>query len=1289
MTTMNKSMLSRPQKLTFPYGWCGHIPFVSWLVEEMKPGTIVELGTHSGNSYFSICQAVLQNNTGSKCYAVDTWQGDEHAGLYSESVYTDVRHWNQQFYSSFSNLLRMTFDQASEYFAEKTINLLHIDGLHTYEAVKNDFETWLPKLADDAIVLFHDTNVREREFGVWKLWEELQVQYPNFEFHHSHGLGVLFVGNNSHKIYERLISMGDASLIREAFSRLGELVTLREEAHNHIQGLESAKNLIENHNTQIQSELDNTNKKLEKTHRELEKAKSDAEFYIKKIQHNKNTNDELERRLYELENAEHHKNLKVMELEAEIKRLLNTNSWKITKPLRFMFRVLRGQQKDTVYHLKREARSIARSLYYRAPYKYREQLLSLAFKTRPSWFSSHPRFGHNDVVLSAGLEKNEQIVDVTTLSAEQHEQPGRIAVHCHIFYNNLVDEFVTQLAAMPFKFDAFISVADDAARKKCESVFRKIPTLENIDVKVVINRGRDIAPMLAEFGSKLKQYDYICHVQSKKSLYNGGKTTGWREYLLDSLFGSELNIRRIFKAFKDQSQLGIIYPQVYGLIPYQAFTWLANRQQGTELCARIGIACPDGYFNFPAGSMFWAKKDAMAPLFNLDLSWDDFPEEKGQSDGTIAHAIERLLGIVPQALNFNAMILKDRDDTSTSTFRWDQQYFPRTIDSIKAQLLDPTIKVIAFDIFDTLLIRTLLHPDHTKQILANNLSAEHRAEFCRKRSAAESSARAKLGKDISITDIYSELSQCYGIDASEALRLQKLEETIEKDSVSCRPDMLDIFNFAKENNKKVIIASDMFLSLETITEMLTENGYSGWDNLYLSSDRGVRKDTGELYQLILDEYNVSGNEFIMIGDNERSDYQLPFDSFGIRTIHILRATDLALHIPEYSRVARKAYAGDLNDELTFGLLINKSLNKIGDFSIHDLKLFSNDAYQIGFNLVGPLLTAFANWTRMSAEQNNIDCLYFLAREGKLIKEVYDLWFEGQPSSVASKYLVVSRRAVNVPNITTLEDVLAIAKSTYYPNTLSMFVRERFGITLSDEKLEEIYSKGLWAKGKLVEVNNENTTEVKDVLNYLLPDIIKDATEERNGLMQYLSDVDFTVTENKAVVDVGYSGTIQKALIKLLSEPVHGFYIATKDDIQHGLVNAIASGCYVDRSQGTMNANSLILRNSFKLEKLLSSDDSQIVKYVPDEAGSVSPVFKHKHDEEKSTYQIRAELQKGCMDFVNAAINVRNNFYPEFSPSLKIADALYSDFIISTTHKENDFIKTMILDDDYCGRGLVN
>lgn len=1275
MTMINKSMLSRPKKLTFPYGWCGHIPFVSWLVEEMKPDTIVELGTHSGNSYFSICQSVLENNTGSKCYAVDTWQGDEHAGMYSENVFTDVRAWNQQYYSSFSNLLRMTFDQASEYFAEKSINLLHIDGLHTYEAVKHDFDTWLPKLADDAIVLFHDTNVREREFGVWKLWDELKAKYPSFEFLHSHGLGVLFVGHQSQSIHEKLSSFDDIALTREAFSRLGELVTLREEAHNHIQNLESARTVIEQHNASIQNELN--------------KIRAESEAYIKKLQDEKNAKDILEWRLNDSEHANHIKQRKILELEAEINRLLNTNSWKITKPLRFMFRLLRGQQKDTMFHLKREARNFARSLYYRAPYKYRERLLALAFKVRPGWFTSHPLFYSKNNILSESFENSEQLIDITTLSGDIKEQPGRIAIHCHIFYIDLVDEFVTQLSAMPFKFDLFISVADDIARTKCEAVFAKIPALENMCVKVVMNRGRDIGPMLVEFGNELKQYDYFCHVQSKKSLYNGGKTTGWREYLLNGLFGSELNIKRIFKAFKDQSSLGIIYPQVFGLIPYQAFTWLSNKQKGAELCARMGINLPDGYFNFPAGSMFWARKDALAPLLNLNLSWDDFPEEKGQADGTTAHAIERLLGIVPQALNFNAMVIKDCENVSTSTFRWDQQYFTRKIDNLKTSIIEPTTKIVAFDIFDTLLVRTLLHPDHTKQLLANNLPETAREEFLRSRAAAEVSVREKLRKDVSITDIYQELTNCYGIDADEALRMQKLESAIEKASVTCRPDMLEMFNFAKSNGKKVIIVSDMFLSLETITEMLNENGYSGWDNIFLSSNRGVRKDTGELYKLILDEYKVSGSEFIMIGDNERSDFQLPIDEFGIRGMHVLRATDLALHIQEYSKVAKKAYVGNLDDELTFGILVNKNLNKIADFNPNNLKLFSSDAYQVGFNLVGPLLTAFAGWVKNISETQNIKSLYFLAREGKLIKDVYDLWFEGTGSPVQSHYLIVSRRAVNVPNIKTLDDVLAIAESTFYANTINIFLRERFGLNLSEDKLKEICSQGLWEIGKLVEIHNKNTDEVKGVLDYLLPDILNDAKEERDALLQYLSDVGFTTATDKAVVDVGYSGTIQKALIKLLSTNVDGLYLATQDNVSRGLESGTATGCYVDKSQGVIHADSLIFKHSFVLEKLLSSDDSQVIKYIIEKSGEVLPAFKHKRDEEVMTQGIRAELQKGCIDFVKEARKIRDKLYPDFSPSLNIADELFSEFIRLHDSKDNDFIKAMTLDDDYCGRGLVS
>ena len=194
---MNQNLLLEiagfsPSSLQIPNAWCGHLPFAAWLIQVLEPKIFVELGTHTGNSYFSFCQSVKEANLVTKCYAVDTWQGDEHAGKYGDEVFSQVNSHNQRCYENCSRLLRMTFDDAVSCFSNGSIELLHIDGLHTYEAVKHDFETWLPKLAPGAVILFHDTNVRERGFGVWKLWEELQNRYPNnLEFLHSHGLGVL------------------------------------------------------------------------------------------------------------------------------------------------------------------------------------------------------------------------------------------------------------------------------------------------------------------------------------------------------------------------------------------------------------------------------------------------------------------------------------------------------------------------------------------------------------------------------------------------------------------------------------------------------------------------------------------------------------------------------------------------------------------------------------------------------------------------------------------------------------------------------------------------------------------------------------------------------------------------------------------------------------------------------------------------------------------------------------------------------------------------------------------
>jgi hypothetical protein len=173
--------------------WLEHTPFAAWLTAALEPRVFVELGTHRAVSYMAFCQANLRRTNPGRFYAIDTWKGDEHAGLYSEDIFTAVDGLNQK-YQAFSTLMRSTFDGALPSFPDGSIDLLHIDGFHTYEAVSHDFHSWCPKMSDKGVVLFHDTEVRDKDFGVWRLWAELTSKYPHFHFRHGHGLGVLAVG---------------------------------------------------------------------------------------------------------------------------------------------------------------------------------------------------------------------------------------------------------------------------------------------------------------------------------------------------------------------------------------------------------------------------------------------------------------------------------------------------------------------------------------------------------------------------------------------------------------------------------------------------------------------------------------------------------------------------------------------------------------------------------------------------------------------------------------------------------------------------------------------------------------------------------------------------------------------------------------------------------------------------------------------------------------------------------------------------------------------------------------
>ncbi len=211
--------------------WVEHIPFAMWLTSVLEPRVLVEIGTFTGTSYCGFCQAIASRGLSTRAFAVDSWKGDPHNGFNGAEVLADLREHHDPRYAHFSTLLEMTFDEAVVRFADQQIDLLHIDGYHTYEAVSHDFETWRGKVSDRGVILFHDVEERAANFGVWRLWGEQTQRYPSFTFPHEHGLGLLALGENlPESIRELLALRGEAvEHVRTLFRELGRRVRLEME----------------------------------------------------------------------------------------------------------------------------------------------------------------------------------------------------------------------------------------------------------------------------------------------------------------------------------------------------------------------------------------------------------------------------------------------------------------------------------------------------------------------------------------------------------------------------------------------------------------------------------------------------------------------------------------------------------------------------------------------------------------------------------------------------------------------------------------------------------------------------------------------------------------------------------------------------------------------------------------------------------------------------------------------------------------------------------------------------
>jgi len=602
--------------------WWGHVPFAHWLIAACRPRVLVELGTHNGVSYSAFCSAVREGRLETMCHAVDTWQGDQHAGHYVEAVYEDFRRYHHERFGDFSSLHRCTFDEALPRFADGSIDILHIDGLHTYDAVRHDFETWLPKMSERGVVLFHDTEVRHGDFRVWQLWAALRQKYSGFGFRHGHGLGVLAVGSNPPEAITALCALDDlpAGLaLRDRVALLGTRWIL-----------EGERDTLQRHARYLEAV---TAQQAQAFHAEMEQLlaqRDEARLHIDNLLRDRDeARRYIEKLLRELDEARLQAESARRDGKAALNRLAAieaSTTWRATAHLRHA--VLRMQALRTLG--RRTLSAVAGQLPERL-----QQRKAISQSVADTGASALPPINHPE-------DRSEPVLILPFTIEPRIASPAfRIAVLLHAFYPEQAAEFRNRLAAIPVPFSLFVSTDTEVKAKALRQAFAAGPA-QAVEVRVMPNRGRDIAPKIIGFADVHREHDLVLHLHTKTSHFHDFRLRPWRDFVLDSLLGSREAVASILDAFARLPQLGMVAPRSFP-VTRPAMNWHSNFPVARDLARRMGIALtPDSPLDFPAGSMFWVRGAALRPLLDARLSFEDFPEEAGQTDGTPAHAIERL-----------------------------------------------------------------------------------------------------------------------------------------------------------------------------------------------------------------------------------------------------------------------------------------------------------------------------------------------------------------------------------------------------------------------------------------------------------------------------------------------------------------------------------------------------------------------------------------------------------------------------------------------------------------------
>ncbi|WP_346686692.1 HAD-IA family hydrolase [Megamonas hypermegale] len=565
-------------------------------------------------------------------------------------------------------------------------------------------------------------------------------------------------------------------------------------------------------------------------------------------------------------------------------------------------------------------------------------------------------------------------------------------------------------------------------------------------------------------------------------------------------------------------------------------------------------------------------------------------------------------------------------------------------EELKKKILNPTVKIISFDVFDTLIVRPFLYPTdvfNLLEIFANEtLNIMDKISFKNIRVEAEKLARQKsmlekpMWEDITLDDIYIVVKELTNFSEDIIEKIKNKEIELELKYCKTRNFAKELFELALSQGKRIIITSDMYLSKDIIKEILNNNGYNGFSNIYVSSEIKLTKSTGNLFNYIAKELNIPSKQILHIGDNYFADVENAKKS-GWQSYHLPKCADLLMNKNLFKNIYEKSftlrrpynYLEFLGIRVVLGMIANKMFDN-PYIIFNENSDFNADTRIIGYYALGTHLFAISHWLIDEVKNKKYDNLNFMARDGYLPMEGFKLLNKIYNLNVNVNYIHLTRSAILPLQINSFKDMYSLEVNmniyTQSPkkiiNILSSFIDEN--------KLSKIV-KEIENEGFIYEERFKNVNCFYQFINWFNRYLYNE-----NYLKSYKREIEKYLRQKfygkTATFDIGYSCRIESALKANFGFDITPYYIHINNDIPLYRSNKrnISVNTFYQYSPGVTGV----------LRELLISKLEPSCKELKIVNDKLVPVFKdYKYDYYEEF--IIGNIQKNALNFVKDMVNI--------------------------------------------------